>query len=93
MADLNHAMSDISQRIEAIDTARKSERELAAEYRTLLQTRRYVTLADEPSFVRGPNWDELLQENTKIITAVEHVTELSKKNQHPDRKEPVHEKL
>ena len=90
MADLNHAMSDISQRIEA---ARKSESELVAAYRTLLQTRRYVTLADEPRFVKGPKWDELPQENTKIITATEHVTELSKKNQHPDRKEPVHEKL
>ena len=85
MADLDHAMSDISQRIEAIDTARKSEGELAAEYRTLLQTRRYVMLEDKPRFVKGPKWDELLQENTKIITAAEHVTELSKKNQHPDR--------
>ena len=90
----DHAISDISQRLEAIDTARKSERELAAEYRTLLQVRRYVKLADEPRFVKGPKWGELSQEkteNTKDMTAIEHSTKLSKQNLHLDGKEPIHE--
>ena len=53
-----------------------------------------MKLTDEPRFVKGPKWDELPQENaenTKITTATEHSPELSKKNQHPDGKEPVHE--
>ena len=89
-----HAISDISQRLEAIDTIRKNERDLAAEYKTLLQVRRYVKLADEPKFVKGPKWGELSQEeteNAKDMTAAEHSTELSKQNLHPDGKEPIHE--
>ena len=93
-ADPGHAISDISQGLEAIETSRKTERELADEYKTLLQARRYVKLADEPRFVKGPKWGELLQEeseNTKVMTTTEHSTELSKKNQHPDGKESVNE--
>lgn len=93
LADPDRAISDISQRLGAINTARKSERELAAEYRTLLQIRRYVKLTDEPKFVKGPRWEELSQENaenTKVMTAVEHSPELSTKNQPPNAKEPLH---
>lgn len=67
LAAPGHVISDISQRLEAIDTVRKSERDLAAEYRTLLQVRRYVKLANEPKFVRGPKWEEVQPENTRFI--------------------------
>ena len=72
LADPAHAISDISQRLEAIDTARKNERKLAAEYKTLLQVRRYVKLADEPQFVKGPKWKELRAANTEITFLVKN---------------------
>ena len=88
-ADLDHAISDISQRLEAVDTARKSERELADEYRILLQVRRYVKLADEPKFVKGPKWDALPQENadiTETLSAKDQNIELLKENPKPSHK-------
>lgn len=91
IADHDHAISDISQRLKAIDTARKIERELANEYRTLLQVRRYVKLAGEPRFVKGSKWAELSQENIGTLTATEHRTKLPKKNPQPDEKKPVYE--
>lgn len=84
-----HAISDIGQRLEAIDTARKSERELAAEYRTLLQVRRYVKLADEPRFVKGPKWGDLSQENaniTETLSAKDQDIGLLKGNPKPSQK-------
>ena len=50
-----------------------------------------MKLADEQKFVKGPKWDELPQENTKVMMAAEHSPEPSKMNQHPDRKESEHE--
>ena len=67
LADPGRAISDISQRLETIDTARKNERELAAEYRTLLQVRHYVKLANEPKFVKGSIWENL-QTTTELST-------------------------
>lgn len=88
-ADHDHAISDISQRLEAIETARKNERELAAEYKTLLQVRRYVKLANEPGFVKGPKWDALSQENvniTETLSAKEQNIELLKASPEPSKK-------
>ena len=51
LASLDSAISDVSQRLETVDTARKKERELA----------------DEPKFVKGLKWDALPQENADII--------------------------
>lgn len=94
MASLGHAISDVSQRFEAIETARKTERELATEYRTLLQVRRYVKLANEPKFVKGPEWEKLSQKNrgnAKVMTAAEHSKELAKENLYTDRIEKAHD--
>ncbi len=67
LADPDHAIPDISQRLKAIDTARKNEKELADEYRTLLRVRRYVKLADEPRFVKDPKWGNCHRKIQKIL--------------------------
>ena len=70
MYDLaDHAISDISQRLEAIDVAKKNERDLTDECKTLLQIRRYVKLADESRFVKGSKWQELQTKNTRFAKA------------------------
>lgn len=89
LADLDSAISDVSQRLDAVDAARKKERELAAEYKTFLQVRRFVKLADEPKFVKGPKWDALPQENADItepLSAKEQNIDSLKENPKPSRK-------
>ena len=80
LADLDSAISDVSQRLDAVDAARKKERELAAEYKTFLQVRR---------FVKGPKWDALPQENADItepLSAKEQNIDSLKENPKPSRK-------
>lgn len=68
--DLDQTNVDIRQRLEAIETVRKTKRELVAEYRTPLQVRHYVKLTNDPKYVKGPKWEDLRAENTEITKPI-----------------------
>lgn len=91
LADPGRAISDISQRLETIGTARKNERELAAEYRTLLQVRHYVKLANEPKFVKGSIWENL-QTTTELSTPTKESSHNVERSGHNNPKKTLGKK-
>jgi len=62
---------------------------LAAEYRTLLQVRRYVRLADEPKFVKGPKWKDIQKD---AVLENDIAAEIPEENPHSDRNTPTRQK-
>lgn len=76
-------ISDLTDNLNEIDLSKKERDELAAEYRTLRQVKRYIELSTVPQFTNGPRWAKELSEKPEEIE-VEQTSELQEPEKEPE---------